>query len=146
MPLDTTHPVHPDWAAHYQPVSQRTMNATVTVTDGTTGGGWDPVTGPIPDAPVVVYTGKARVAYKPVRAEDRDAAGQRVTVRDVTVAVDRDACPELATTARVKVTAVDANGPAALAGRTLAVQSTAWPSHALEQVITCTDDQTNQGA
>nr|WP_242496519.1 DUF6093 family protein [Xylanimonas protaetiae] len=128
------------------PVSEGSLNCTVSVTDGSTGGGWDPVSGPLPDAPVVVYTGRARVTYKPVRAEDRDAAGQQVTVRDVIVAVPRDACPELAATARITVTAVDGNAPATLAGRVLAVQSTAWSSHALEQVITCTDDQSNQGA
>jgi hypothetical protein len=121
------------------------MNATVTIRTGGTPGGWDPVTGPTPGTPATAtHTGRARITYEVLRGYgDRDAAGQAVTVRVVTVALPRTAAEQPAG-ARITVDAVDQNGPTELVGRVLTVDSTGWSSHGIEQVLTCRDDQTNQ--
>lgn len=143
VPLPSTRPIHPGWADHHRPTSDASMNATVTITNGLTGGGWDPTNGPTEGVPIVTYTGRARITYEPVRPGTADAVGQDITTRTVTVALPRDAA-EQAEGARIHVDAVDANGPTGLVGRDLTVGSTAYSSHALEQVLTATDDQTNQ--
>ncbi|PZR55227.1 hypothetical protein DNL40_02330 [Xylanimonas oleitrophica] len=143
MPLDSTRPIHPDWAAHHTATTQGSMNAVVTITQGSTGGGWDPVTGPRPSIPIQTYTGPARITYQALDAGIRDAAGQDVTVREVTVALPRPAAAQ-AIGARIRVDAVDANGPTALVGREYTVTSAPYSSHALEHVLTAVDEQNNQ--
>lgn len=143
MPFDSTRVFHPDWAEHHMPVSEGAMNATCTIS--TSGeGGWDPIAGPtLPGATIVTYTGRCRVTYLDNQPVEGDAAGQATTVRTVLVALPRDAAPQTIG-ARVTVTAVDTNGPSTLTGRAMTVRSTEYSSHALEQNLTCIDDQTNQ--
>ncbi|MEV7962408.1 DUF6093 family protein [Oerskovia paurometabola] len=145
MPFDSTRVVHPDWAAHHALVAEGTMNATCTVSSTTSDeSGWDPSNGPTaPGGTTTTYTGRCRLTYLENQPDEGDAAGQATTVRAVLVALPRAADQQPAG-ARVTITAVDMNGPAALTGRVLTVRSTEYSSHALEQYLTCTDDQTNQ--
>lgn len=143
MPFPSTHVIHPRWSGHHQPISEGAMNATITVTHGTTGGGWSPTDGPLPEVPIVRYTGRARLTYETTQGRDADAVGQEVTTRTVTVAIPRDVDVQQHL-ARVTVSAVDANGPAWLVGRVLTVQSLGRSSHAWEQILECLDDLTNQ--
>lgn len=144
-PLGSARVVHPGWAAHHAPVAVGTMNALCRIELGSTGGGWIPETGTTPGTPVVTYAGRCRVAYARTQPHQGDAADQVTTTSNVTVALPLGSA-EQHRGARVTITAVDANGPAALVGRVLLVESVAYPSLAVEQVMTCTDDQTNQGA
>lgn len=144
-PLPSTAVVHPRWAAHHAPVAQGTMNASCRIELGSTGGGWTPETGTTPGTPTQTYTGRCRVSYARTQPHQGDAADQLTTTSNVTVALPAGSA-EQQRGARVTITAVDANGPAALVGRVLVVESVARPSLAVEQNLTCTDDQTNQGA
>lgn len=145
VPFPNASVVHPDWAKHHAPVSEGTMNATITITTAGGPGGWDPQNGPTPGSDAATtYTGRARITYEVVRGYgDRDAVGQEVTTRVVTVALPRTTT-EQPTGARLTVNAVDSNGPAELTGRILTVDSTGWSSHGIEQILTCRDDQSNQ--
>lgn len=143
MPLPTTRVVHPSWAAHHAPVAQGAMGATCEITNGSTGGGWDPVNGATPSTPIVTYTGPCRVQYEPTAPRDADAADQAVIVRTVLVALPR-AADRQQPGARVRITAVDANGHAALVGRTFTVEAANTSSLSWEQDLTCTEDATNQ--
>lgn len=143
VPLASTRPIHRDWAQHHAPVSVGTMNATCTITYGGTAGGWDPGTGPTTGTPVMAYTGPCRVTYRDSQDNEADAADQRTSVAPVLVALPLTSLPQ-ARGARVKITAVDANGPASLVGRVFAVETVSHSSITLEQDLACADDQTNQ--
>lgn len=143
MPFPSTRVIHPAWAAHHAPVAVGTMNATCTITHASTGGGWDPVTGPAAATPAVTYTGPCRVTYRDARGGDGDAADQSTSILPVLVALPLTALPQQVG-ARITITAVDANGPVGLAGRTLTVRDVGNSSLTFEQDLTCTDDQTNQ--
>lgn len=146
MPLPGASVFHPDWAEHLAPVTESAMNATVTiVAPGGSDDEWNPETGPGAGTPgTVTYTGRARITYEVVRGYgDRDAVGQDVTTRVVTVALPRTTT-EQATGSRLTVDDVDGNGPTELEGRVLTVDSTGWSSYAIEQVLTMRDDQSNQ--
>jgi len=146
VPFPSASVFHPDWAAHAATVSEATMNATVTIRHGSgSDDDWDPTTGPGAGTDgTVTYTGPARITYDVVRGYgERDAAGQDVTTRVVTVALPRSA-PEQVADARITVDTVTGNGLAPLTGRVLTVDSTGWSSHAIEQLLTCRDDQSNQ--
>jgi hypothetical protein len=121
------------------------MNATCTITYGGTGGGWDPTTGPTPSIPTVAYAGPCRVQSTGTANREADAADQLIAQQDVLVVLPR-AAAEQSVGARVKVTAVDPNGPAWLTDRVLAVRSVNRSSLAWEQDLTCTDDADNQPA
>jgi len=142
-PLQSTRVMHPQWAAHHAPVTEGTMNAACEITHGSTGGGWNPATGPTPGTPTVTYTGRCRVVYESTQPRDADAADQAVTSLTVGVALPAGSAPQ-SKGARVRITAVDANGPAGLVGRVLTVAAVAYPSQALDQNLTCTDDSANQ--
>lgn len=144
MPLASTVVVHPDWAGHTATTVAGTWNASCVVEDGTTGGGWDPTTGATPGTPIVVHAGRCRVTYEPTQPRLGDAADQAITTRVVTVALPRDSVHGLSDAARVRITAVDTNGPTSLIGRVLTVEAAAYTSHAVEQLLTCRDDQSNQ--
>lgn len=150
MPLPSTRVIHPDWAARHMPVVAGTMNATCVITHGHTGGGWDPTTGPTPGTPTTTYTGPCRVQYAGTAPREADAAGELVTTRSVLVVIPRDLdgvpVPVQSSGARVKITAVDANGPVGLIGQTLTVGAVNLSSLAWEQDLTCTDDQTTPEA
>lgn len=146
MPFPSTRVVHPGWASRHAPATVDAMNATCVITHGQTGGGWDPATGPTTGTPIVTYTGPCRVGYGTREPRQVDAAGQHVTTRTVTVSIPRDhqgvPVPAQTVGARVTVTGVDANGPAALVGQVLVVTAVALPSLAWQQDLTCVDDQT----
>lgn len=142
MPFKTTRVFHPRWAEHHQPVTEDAMNATVTVTNGSTGGDWTPGSGPVVGSPNVTYTGPARVTYEPTQGRDTEAAMQAITLRRVTVALPRDV--DAQDGGVVLVTAVDANAPAWLVGRQLSIKSVGRSSHAWEQLLDCLDDVSNQ--
>lgn len=142
-PLPSTRVLHPRWAAHHAPVTEGTMNASCEITHGSTGGGWSPTTGATPGTPTVTYTGRCRVAYESTQARDADAADQAITILTVGVALPPGSAPQ-SKGARVRITSVDANGPTALVGRVFTVDAVAYPSLALDQGLTCTDDSENQ--
>lgn len=142
-PLASTRVMHPRWSEHHAPVTEGTMNATCEITHGSTGGGWSSTTGPTPGTPTVTYTGRCRVAYESTQPRDTDAADQAVTIRTVNIALPAGS-PAQTPGARVRITAVDTNGPAALVGRVLTLDAVAYPSQAVDQNLTCTDDQANQ--
>lgn len=144
-PLTSTRVMHPRWSEHHAPVTAGTMNATCEITHGATGGGWDPATGPTSGTPTVTYTGRCRVAYDSTQPRDTDAADQVITIRTVNVALPAGSAPQ-GPGARLRVTAVDANGPAGMVGRVLTVEAVAYPSQTVDQNLTCTDDQDNQPA
>ncbi|RHA38736.1 DUF6093 family protein [Cellulomonas rhizosphaerae] len=143
MPFPSTTVIHPDWAAHHAGVAEGGMNATCSITHGGTGGDWDPELGATPGTPTVTYTGRCSVDYAATQARDADAADQTITSRSVLVGLPRSAAAQ-ANGARVKITAVDGNGPHALVGRVLTVGSVAADSLTFEQLLECTDDQANQ--
>lgn len=143
MPLPSTRVFHPGWAAHHAPVTAGAMNATCTITVGVTAGDWQPDTGPTPGTTATTYTGPCRVEYASTQPQAADAADQSITERLVFVELPATAAAQRHG-ARVKITAVDANGPAALVNRVLTVGSIDLSSHTFEQVLTCTDDQANQ--
>lgn len=143
MPFPSTRVFHPRWAEHHQPTTEDAMNSTITITFGTTGGGWVPGAGASPSTPVVTYQGPARVTYEPTQGLDTEGALQNITLRRVTVALPRDAAAQ-SKGAVVLVDAVDANAPAWLVGRQLAVKSLGRSSHAWEQLLDCLDDLSNQ--
>ena len=144
MPFSATQVIHPRWAAHTEGFAEGTWNAACNVEDGHTGGGWDPVDGATPSVPNVTYTGRCRVRYDAAQPRVADAADQPIGTRVVTVALPRDSVRDLSPNARVRITTVDANGPQRLVGRVLAIEAVAYTSHAVEQLLTCRDDQANQ--
>lgn len=143
VPFASTRPIHPDWARHHAPASRGTMNAECTITLGGTAGGWSPETGPTAGDPTTTYTGQCRVTYRDAQSTEADAADQQTSTAPVTIALPLDS-PAQARGARVTITEVDANGPASLIGRVFTVETVAHSSITLEQLLTCTDDQTNQ--
>ncbi len=143
VPFGSTRVVHSHWAAHHASVTEGAMGATCEITHGGTPSDWDPKIGPTPGTPAVTYSGPCRIQYAATDPRDTDAADQSVTERVVLVVLPRSAAtqPE---GARVRITAVDTNGLAALLGRVLTVRSVGRSSLAFEQDLTCTDDQDNQ--
>ncbi len=121
------------------------MGATVTITHGTTGGGWDPETGPLPETPNLTYQGRAALSYDPKQLAQADAADQPITIRTVLVSLPRSAAPQTPG-ARVHVDFVDANSPASLVDRTLTIQADSPTSEGFDVTYVALDDQTNQGA
>lgn len=143
VPFASTRPIHPDWARRHAPTSRGTMNAECEITRGGTAGGWNPDTGPTAGTPARTYTGLCRVTYRDSQSGEADAADQQTSTAPVTIALPLDS-PAQARGARVKITAVDANGPASLVGRVFTVETISHSSITLEQLLACTDDQTNQ--
>lgn len=119
------------------------MNATCEITHGTTGGGWTPGGGGTAGTPVVTYTGPCRVQYDATAPRDTDAADQLTTEQTVLVAIPRGADAQRED-ARVRITAVDSNGPSSLVGRLFVVRSVNRSSLGWEQDLTCVDDTDNQ--
>ncbi len=119
------------------------MNATVTITHGQTGGGWDPETGPTPSVPITTYEGRAALAYDSTRPAAQVAADQPITTRPVLISLPLTAAAQTAG-ARVHVDAVDANGPGALVNRVLTIQADSPTSEGFDVVYVALDDQTNQ--
>ena len=143
MPFPATNVVPTNWGAHHGAVSERAQNARVSVIIGETDGGWAPGTGVIPGQVVYGYRGPARLVYSMSQTQEGDAAGQDIYTQEVTVALPRTA-GMVENALRVRVDAVDANGPQALVGRVLVVLSSLFSSYTMEQLIFCRDDQANQ--
>ena len=143
MPLPSTNVVPLNWGAHHGDVSERAQNARVSVIIGETDGGWAPGTGVIPGQTEYGYQGPARLVYSMSQTQEGDAAGQDIYTQEVTVALPRTA-GMVENALRVRVDAVDANGPQALVGRVLVVLSSLFSSYTMEQLIFCRDDQANQ--
>lgn len=142
-PLPSTRVIHPRWASHHAPVAEGTMNATCTITNGAEGGGWEPDTGPSEGTPTQTYTGRCLVQYEQTLPRRADAADQPTSTRTVLVALPAGSTGQEAG-ARVKITAVDSNGPLELVGRTFTVQAVSPSSLGFQQNLTCWDDQSNQ--
>ncbi len=143
MPFPSTRVVHPRWSAHHQPVTEDAMNALVTIEFGGTEPTWSSGGVSTEGEAAVTYTGPARITYVPAQAREADAADQEVALRRVDVALPREASPQQVD-ARVRVDAVNGNGPAWLVGRVLTVASLGRSSHAWEQLLECVDDLANQ--
>lgn len=145
MPFPSTRVIHPRFAEHHAPVSEGAMNASCTITFGGTAGDWQPGVGATPGTSPTTYTGPCRVQYASTVPRNADAADQTTTERTVLVVLPRGSAKQSAG-ARVTITAVDANGPAALVDRVLSVGAVGFSSIAFEQDLACTDDQANQAA
>ena len=143
MPFPATNVVPSNWGAHHGEVSERAQNARVSVIVGETAGGWTPGSGATPGQPVYGYQGPARVVYSLSQTQEGDAAGQDLYAQEVVVALPRTA-GKAENALRVRVDAVDANGPQALVRRVLVVRSSLFSSYTMEQLVFCIDDQSNQ--
>lgn len=130
--------------AQARAMAASTMQATVTVTNPGSAGGWDPNTGPIDGTPAKpIYTGPARVQAVRTRASDAnqpDAVGQGITANTYKVALPYDA-PAPAVGATITV---DAHTDARLAGKRLTVGSVVFGDLAVERVLYAVLDLTNQ--
>jgi hypothetical protein len=127
--------------------ARATMTATLTVhtTDGSAGG-WDPSTGPTaPTTTPPLWAGPARIqAVRSTGSGVIDAADQDVAVRAYKVALPHDA-PAMPFGARATVTTAPPEDPA-LTGRVLSVTSSVLGGLAIERVLYCDLDATNQPA
>lgn len=122
-PIPTTRVVHPRWAKHHGEVSDRAMNAIITIFKGTSTT-WTPESGAVPGAENVIYQSKpARVSYDLDRPFTKDNADQVTTTSMILVALPRDAVlvelPESGMTVRVE--SVDGNGLPQFAKTTLRI-------------------------
>lgn len=142
-PLPSTRVIPEGWGEHHGTVSSDAQNASVSLIVGESEGGWTPETGPIPGGPVYGYQGRARVVYATTQTKEGDGAGQDLYTQEVTVALPRSA-GRAENASRIRVDAVDANGPQALVGRVLQVRSSLFSSYTMEQLVFCIDDQSNQ--
>lgn len=144
MPLPSTRPFHPAWAAHHAPALDRTRTGQLTIRRGGTAGGWDPVDGPTPGTdPTVIHTGPFRARAIDVESQPVDAAAQQVTIRSYLISVAVDAPePAVGDTITIDESPDDPH----LAGKLLTVTGVGYGTHLPERHIYADLDLTNQEA
>jgi hypothetical protein len=141
MPLPGARVVPANWGEHHGQVSENAMEATVSVILGvTTPDDWQS-----DGEPIYGYQGTARLVYATTQGNDADAADQDIWTHGATIVLPRQA-GGVPAGKQIRVDTINSlNAPTELVGRVLTIRTSSYSSYTFEQILSCVDDQSNQG-